>query len=149
MPSSELIEAQRSVMVAVFRAGGLSRATYLKELAEVSRAAAAEGEYGAAMKGYELLGKGLGVLVGDKHLHLHGAVGGAGGPDGGGLGIVRRMASLTDEQLEQLAAERDAGEAEVLGINAPLAVEREARVVTAGMMAGDVDSAALEAELFR
>jgi hypothetical protein len=147
MPSSELIEAQRSVMVAVFRAGGLSRATYLKELAEVSRAAAAEGEYGAAMKGYELLGKGLGVLVGDKHLHLHGAVGGAGGPEG--VGIVRRMASLTDEQLEQLAAERDAGEAEVLGINAPLAVEREARVVTAGMMAGDVDSAALEAELFR
>jgi len=142
MPSSELIEAQRSVMVAVFRAGGLTRANYLRELAEVSRAAAAEGEYGAAMKGYELLGKGLGVLLGDKHLHLHGTVGGgAGGVDDNGQGIVRRMATLTDAQLEQLAAEREASTTEVLGVSdAVPAVE----VGQEG-----VDDAVLEAELFR
>ncbi len=106
MPS-ELIEAQRDAMLTVFRQAGINRATYINEVAQVARAAAAEGNFGPAAKLYELVGKSMGLLGGDRHLHLHGAGAGvAMGPDGApGVMGVRSMAQLTDEQLLALAQE--------------------------------------------
>lgn len=108
----DLISAQRSAMLAVFRAAGMTRASYLLELAAVSRAAAAEGEYAPAMKGYELLGKTLGVLGAENHLHLHG--GGSSGDGVSALAQATRMAQLSDAQLAELAGLREAREVEVI-----------------------------------
>lgn len=117
MPS-ELIEAQRDAMLATFRQAGISRATYLMEVANVARAAAAEGEYGPAARLYEIVGKGMGVLGGDRHLHLHGA--GSGGADGmagvGGVVGVRSVAQLTDDQLLALAQEHLATPVDVVAV---------------------------------
>jgi hypothetical protein len=46
------------------------RERYLRELVAVTRAAAVGGEYGDAIKGYEMIGKALGHIS-DKALHVH------------------------------------------------------------------------------
>jgi hypothetical protein len=107
----DLISAQRDMMMAVFRQAGINRANYVMEVAAVARAAAAEGEYAPAMKGYELVGKALGALGNENHLHLHA---GAGGLDVAALAQTTRMAQLTDAQLLDLAQMRDAREVEVV-----------------------------------
>lgn len=60
----------RGVMLANFKKAGISQATFLMELLSVARSAAAEGEYTPALKGYELIGKQLGLFT-ETHQHLH------------------------------------------------------------------------------
>ena len=103
------MDAQRQAMLSVFRASGISRATYVAEVAAVARASAAEGEYSASGKLYELVGKALGSLGNEQHLHVHTS-------DPSILASQTRLAQLTDAQLMEMAQMRRVREAEVVSV---------------------------------
>lgn len=67
-----LIATQKNALQETFRQSGISLASYSLEILSVARLAAAEGDYMASLKGYELIGKHIGALSEThNHLHLH------------------------------------------------------------------------------
>ena len=92
-------------MIKTFEAAGEIRANWLLEVLAVARAAAACADFTAALKGYELIAKNLGLIAPieaiQKHVHLHGNA--ASGADLARASDAELMAKLAE--LSKPAAE--------------------------------------------
>lgn len=82
-----LAQSRTTAMLATFARKGIDHATFCLEVRAVAQAAAEQGEFNAAMKGYEIIGKALGVFAPETHLHLTQNV------------TANDLARLSDEQL--------------------------------------------------
>lgn len=87
-------------MVTEFKRRGLTTADWLKEIHAIARVAAYEGDYTASFRGYEIIGKHLGALTGDTHLHLH-----APAPE--------QMREMSDAQLQALITQAESTAKEI------------------------------------
>ena len=96
----------RAAMLGELMKVGVSRSTFVQEVLSVCRAAAAEGEYVAALKGYELVGKTMGAFVENhNHLHITGSV--------SDMKTAMDLQGMSDGELEALAAQK-AKDADIL-----------------------------------
>lgn len=71
VPFAEALATKRQAMLAIMADEGLTQAQYAMEVVAVARMAALDGDYSASFKGYELVGKALGVFAPETHQHLH------------------------------------------------------------------------------
>lgn len=81
-------------MLREFKRRGINTADWLKEIHATARVAAMEGDFNACFKGYEIIGKHLGALTGDTHLHLHAPA-------------AEQMREMTDAQLQAMIQKAD------------------------------------------
>lgn len=107
----QAVEAQRASMLRVFQQAGITRANFALEVLSVARAAAAESQFAPAAKLYEIVGRSIGAVGGESHLHLHTA-------DPNVLMQRERLAAMTDVELLELAEGREARQAEVVSVTA-------------------------------
>lgn len=114
-----LVSLQHEAMRTVFAQAGISLATYAMEVVSVARAAAADGEYGAAAQLYKIVGQHIGALAGEKHLHLHAAANPANAEGGGDF------RATSDDALRNLIAQAKSASAiqEATVIESTVAVE--------------------------
>lgn len=62
---------RRNAMLRVLAADGVTVASYVLEVRAIAAAAAEQSDYSAALRGYELIGKALGVFAPEIHQHMH------------------------------------------------------------------------------
>lgn len=96
--NQDLVDLQNSrtaAMLMVLAEDGINQATFTKEVRAVAAAAAEQGDFSAAMKGYELIGKALGSFAPEVHHHILTP----------GIPKHEDLARLSDAELERLAYE--------------------------------------------